>query len=215
MSRLSQHAQISLAIDLILFGVRTSIVQLHTGISAPILRALYREIYNGEAPVSGQMAESDGVVCTRQDVIEASLFLNLYVHIGTARVYRTINIEALIRSYKLFLELRAEAGFVCPPKIGPTEAWILVRDLRIRDVVSLRSCPCGCTYSVVLKQRLLPRCPACGADNEPTINSSESLSRIGRSSSTVSPSLISFAEEDDMPLKPQRTRSASGAANPS
>ena len=214
MNRLSQHAQMALAIKLIVFGVRTSIVQLHTGISAPILRALYREINDGEAPVSGQMAESDGVVSTRQDVIEASLFLNLYVHVGTDTVFRTINIDALIRAYGLFLEFRAEAGLVAVPKIGPTEAWILVRDLRIRDL-SLRSCECGCTYAVVHKHRLLPRCPACGADNEPTINSSESASRIGRPTTSVSSARVFFSDEADRSAKPISFRSVSTTANPS
>lgn len=214
MNRLSQHAQMALAIKLMVFGVRTSIVQLHTGISAPILRALYREINNGEAPVSGQMSESDGVVGTRHDVIEASLFLNLYVHVGTETVFRTINIDALIRAYSLFLEFRAEGGLASAPKIGPTEAWILVRDLRIRDL-SLRSCECGCTYAVVHKHRLLPRCPACGTDNEPAINSSESATRIGRSTASISSARVCFSEEADRSSKPLNVRSVSTSANPS
>lgn len=159
-NKCDQYRKLALAIRLIERNLRTSIVAVHTNLSATQLRTLYHEIH-GHASVSGMFPESDRLFTTHQRAMEASLLLTAYLHCAGPSAYQQIDIEALLRAHDFYMDVRGECANWSHPALDLTMAWILARDLR-SCVVDLRTCPCGIRFAVHEQQRIQAHCPICG-----------------------------------------------------
>lgn len=159
-NKCEQHRKLALAIRLIKRNLRTSIVAVHTNVSATQLRTLYHEIH-GHASVSGMFPESDRLFTTHQRALEASIILTAYLNCAGADALRRIDIEALLRAHDFYMDVRRECAGLTQSAIDLTMAWILARDLR-SCVVDLRTCPCGIRFAVHEQQRIQAHCPVCG-----------------------------------------------------
>ncbi|CAO3433169.1 FlhC family transcriptional regulator [Azospirillum endophyticum] len=159
-NKCEQHRKLALAIRLIRRNLRTSIVAVHTNLSATQLRTLYHEIH-GHASVSGMFPESDRLFATHQRALEASIILTAYLNCAGTDALRRIDIEALLRAHDFYIDVRRECAGLNQQAIDLTMAWILARDLR-SCVVELRTCPCGIRFAVHEQQRIQVHCPVCG-----------------------------------------------------
>lgn len=143
-------------------GYRTTIVALDTGLNGQYLRELHKEV-TGRPPRAGQLPEADAIVNTRRALVEGSLLMGLYAEIGGSEVYRQVDLDALSRAYRAYLQAREEASL---PDTKPwrrltlNEGWVLARDLRSRQA-ALKRCSCGCLYLMVSRQRIHLGCPCC------------------------------------------------------
>lgn len=167
-NKCEQHRKLALAIRLIKRNLRTSIVAVHTNLSATQLRTLYHEIH-GHASVSGMFPESDRLFATHQRALEASIILTAYLNCAGADALRRIDIEALLRAHDFYMDVRQECTGLNQSAIDLTMAWILARDLR-SCVVDLRTCPCGIRFAVHEQQRIQAHCPVCGLPPLSTAN---------------------------------------------
>ena len=124
-SVVSEARQIALAMDLIQLGARLQVAAAETTLSRERLLNLYREV-KGVAPPKGMLPFSTDWFLTWQPNIHASLFaeINQFLtqHTGAS------GIEAVIKSYRLYLEHAAMQGL--EPLLSFTRAWTLMRFLQ-------------------------------------------------------------------------------------
>lgn len=121
-SVLREAREIHLAIDLIKLGARLQFLEAETGLSRDRLIKLYKEI-RGVSPPKGLLPFSCDWFMTWMSNIHSSMFYNIYrfmvTHGGCSRI------EAVIKSYKLYLEqVERQGGEVV---LDFTRAWTLVR----------------------------------------------------------------------------------------
>ncbi len=135
---------------------RISIVHQETGVSRNRLRALYRELHGHPAP-SGQLpAIGCAAIQTRRQQVHASLFARLYARVGGRKVYRRIDIEAVLAAQDLYRQLIGEA-----PAIDFNASWAIARDLRVGTSV-LKFCACCKVLYLVSENSGAPAsCPLC------------------------------------------------------
>ena len=150
------------AVALIHRGLRLSIVSHVTGIHIKTLRPLYHEIL-GCRPPSGQMPSSSGILSTRSAQAMASVIAALYQAAGGDRIYKEIDLAALLAAHDLYLELidavLPQSSLEKPLDI--TQAWIIVRDIQT-GVINLEYCShCRIRYVHAATGRLPPGCPIC------------------------------------------------------
>lgn len=127
-----------LAIELAKVGARPQLIMAETGYSKDRARKIYFDA-TGRRPATGQAPYSpDEFVKLWRINIDASLFINIHFSITSTSTSQLKDIDALIKSYKLYLEhvhlrgTRAELSF--------TRAWTL---LRILDADMLCVTQCG------------------------------------------------------------------------
>jgi len=166
--RLAQLQQITTATTLIQRKMRISIVASITNINAKTLRALYRDIHQ-QGPVAGLLPSSGGILSSKAKQATASIFAALYFRVSKSNILDQINLEALISSHDLYLEICSNQA-IFNLKIEPiniTQAWIIVRDICI-GAAYFRSCQsCQIRYLLSNDTHIPPTCPICALKKRP------------------------------------------------
>lgn len=152
------HEVSGLAMRMIRYGLKLTIVHSATGLPRYQLRALYRDITD-LPPRGGPLSTSAGrVLRTRPEQAHASLIAALYAHLDAGPgAYRPIDYDLLLDAYDIYLAM------VSPhvPLIDANLAWATVRDLRSGQAV-LKDCPaCAAPYLFMDFSHLAPSCPLC------------------------------------------------------
>lgn len=161
---LELHAMIQDVLPLIAMKLRTGFLVHTTKLKPARLRALFKEVHGGESPRSGLLPEPEGIMSTRQRVIEASTFMALYRRFEGEEAQRKIDLGAFTRAYMMYMEMRSIAGFTDRSVVDINECWILVREYRQGPTkLQIRACRgCGAEYAYVTTQDLVGDCPCCG-----------------------------------------------------
>ncbi len=121
-SILTEAKQIQIASELIKLGARLQVLEINSDLSRERLVKLYKEI-RGASPPKGMLPYSEDWFMSWQPNMHSSLFINIYSYIITNSDIR--GIDALIKSYKLYLEHIEANGL--QRVLSLTRAWTLVR----------------------------------------------------------------------------------------
>lgn len=162
---LRRHEHRILAIRLIERGLRTTPVRELTCLPDAEIRTLYRTIH-GKSPPSGDVSSSASLFQTRRLQTQVSLFASIYRRVGGIGIFKSINAEALIRSYDLFRELTVPILRDAKGQLDFTGAWVIARDLQ-NTTALLKECrDCRVRYLVAENSDLPPTCPYCALRKE-------------------------------------------------
>lgn len=133
--------EITLAIELIELGARLQLLEVETSLSRDRLIKLYKEL-RGVSPPKGMLPFSTDWFMTWQPNIHSSLFYNIYTFM--VREAACDNIQAVVKSYRLYLEHVAQHDG--EPVLGLTRAWTLVRFFNSGMLQMTPCCRCGGHY---------------------------------------------------------------------
>ena len=156
---LHRHRQRTLALQLLQRRLRSTPVQQLTGLPINEVRALHRAVH-GSSGASGPLHHSASLMLNRRIQAQLSVYALLYRRLADATAPRSIDADALIQSYDLFVELggqRAGSG----RDFDFTSAYVLVRDLCTGTVHLLPCGSCGIGYLVAAEAPVPPTCPFC------------------------------------------------------
>ncbi len=121
-SLVTEAYQIQMSVALIELGARLQLLQEETALSRERLLKLYKEI-KGMSPSKGLLPYSTDWFISWAPNIHSSLFMGIYQFmIANASL---TGVEALIKSYRLYLEQIGISG--SEPILSITRAWFLVR----------------------------------------------------------------------------------------
>lgn len=121
-SVVNEAREIQTAIELINLGARLQLLQEETSLSRERLLKLYKEV-KGESPSKGMLPYSTDWFMSWSPNIHSSLFMGVYQFL--VKNAGISGVEALIKSYKLYLEQVEISGE--QPVLSITRAWFLVR----------------------------------------------------------------------------------------
>ena len=156
---LHRHRQRTLALQLLQRRLRSTPVQQLTGLPIKEVRALHRGVH-GFSAASGRLHHTASLMVNRRVQAKLSVYALLYWRLADETAPKTIDADALIRSYDLFVELggqRAGSG----RDFDFTSAYVLVRDLCDGAVHLLMCGSCGIGYLVAAEAPVPPTCPFC------------------------------------------------------
>lgn len=142
-SVVNEAREISIGVELIELGARLQLLQEETHLSRERLLKLYKEV-KGESPSKGMLPYSTDWFMTWSANIHSSLFMGIHqfmvAHAGLTGV------EALIKSYRLYLEQAEIDGDEAVLSI--TRAWFLIRFFAA-EMMQLTTChECGGQFVV-------------------------------------------------------------------
>ena len=147
-SVISEAHQIQVAVELIELGARLQLLQEETALSRERLLKLYREV-KGISPSKGMLPYSTDWFMSWSPNIHSSLFMDIHKFLVTNTSLS--GIEALIKSYRLYLEQISLSSD--EPVLSITRAWFLVRFFNAK-MLQLAGCTeCG-GYFVVYTNEL-------------------------------------------------------------
>jgi flagellar transcriptional activator FlhC len=142
-SVVTEARQIRVAAELIELGARLQLLQEETSLSRERLLKLYKEI-KGVSPSKGMLPYSTDWFMSWSPNIHSSLFMGIHQflekHAGLSGV------EALIKSYRLYLEQTAVSGG--EPVLSITRAWFLVRFCNAKMLQMTCCTECGGQFVV-------------------------------------------------------------------
>lgn len=137
-SVLNESRDIERAVALINLGARLQVLESETNLSYERLLRLYKEVA-GKSPSKGQLPFSTDWFLTWQPNIHASLFLNIYEHLG--KVSALEDIDAIMKAYKLYSEQVTACAM--EPLLSLTRAWRLVKFVDNNMLAMTRCSKCG------------------------------------------------------------------------
>lgn len=121
-SVVTEAYQIQIAVELIELGARLQLLQEETALSRERLLKLYKEV-KGASPSKGMLPYSTDWFMSWSPNIHSSLFMD--IHQFLVKNASLSGVEALIKSYRLYLEQISVSGD--EPALSITRAWFLVR----------------------------------------------------------------------------------------
>ncbi len=133
-SILTEAKQIHLATELIQLGARLQVLEMNSNLSRERLVKLYKEI-RGVSPPKGMLPYSEDWFMSWQPNMHSSLFINIFNYITVNSEIKEI--DALIKSYKLYLE-HIQVNSL-QQVLSLTRAWTLVRFMK-SEVLCLTKC---------------------------------------------------------------------------
>lgn len=135
-SVVNEAREIQIAVDLIELGARLQLLQEETGLSRERLLRLYKEV-KGESPSKGMLPYSTDWFMSWLPNIHSSLFMGIHQYL--TKNAGISGVEALIKSYRLYLE-QVEAAD--EPVLSITRAWFLIRffDARMLQLTECKEC---------------------------------------------------------------------------
>ena len=136
-SVVNEAREIQIAVELINLGARLQVLQEETALSRERLLKLYKEV-KGESPSKGMLPYSTDWFMSWLANIHSSLFMDIYQLMIKHTSVR--GIEALIKSYRLYLEqIQLTQG---EPELSITRAWFLVRffDAKMLELSCCKEC---------------------------------------------------------------------------
>ncbi|GAB5605992.1 flagellar transcriptional regulator FlhC [Sideroxyarcus sp. TK5] len=137
-SVVNEAREIQIAVDLINLGARLQLLQEETNLSRERLLKLYKEV-KGESPSKGMLPYSTDWFMSWLPNIHSSLFMG--IHQFLVKNANVSGVEALIKSYRLYLE-QAEVG-EDEPTLSITRAWFLIRFFEAGMMQLTRCKECG------------------------------------------------------------------------
>jgi flagellar transcriptional activator FlhC len=137
-SVVTEANEIHIAVELINLGARLQVLQEETKLSRERLLKLYKEV-KGESPSKGMLPYSTDWFMSWLPNIHSSLFMGIYQYL--IKHTKVTGVEALIKSYRLYLEqIQISQG---EPELSITRAWFLIRFFHA-DMLELTVCTeCG------------------------------------------------------------------------
>ena len=125
------------AFELIKLGARLQLLEVETDLSRERLLRLYKEV-RGVSPPRGMLPFSTDWFLTWQPNIHSTVFINIYRYLRANT--EAAGIEALTKTYKLYVEHCQVNGFECV--LSLTRAWTLVRffDSKMLTTVACKQC---------------------------------------------------------------------------
>ena len=142
-SVVTEAYQIQIAVDLIEMGARLQLLQEETALSRERLLKLYKEV-KGVSPSKGMLPYSTDWFMSWAQNIHSSLFMD--IHLFLLKNTSLSGVEALIKSYQLYLEQISASGDV--PELSITRAWFLLRFFNA-EMLQMADCTeCGGRFVV-------------------------------------------------------------------
>jgi len=136
-SVVTEAREIQIAVELINLGARLQVLQEETAVSRERLLKLYKEV-KGESPAKGMLPYSTDWFMSWLPNIHSSLFMDIYQFlIANTNIS---GVEALIKSYRLYLEqIEVSQG---EPALSITRAWFLIRffDAKMLQLTDCKEC---------------------------------------------------------------------------
>jgi flagellar transcriptional activator FlhC len=136
-SVVNEAREIQIAVDLINLGARLQLLQEETGLSRERLLRLYKEV-KGESPSKGMLPYSTDWFMSWLPNIHSSLFMGIHHYL--MKNASVSGVEALIKSYRLYLEqVSATTG---ENVLSITRAWFLIRffDAKMMQLTECKEC---------------------------------------------------------------------------
>lgn len=136
-SVVTEAQEIQIAIELINLGARLQVLQSETKVSRERLLKLYKEV-KGESPSKGMLPYSTDWFMSWLPNIHSSLFMDIYQYL--IKHTSVGGVEALIKSYRLYLEqIEISQG---EPELSITRAWFLIRffDANMLELTTCNEC---------------------------------------------------------------------------
>ena len=136
-SVVTEAREIQIAVELINLGARLQVLQEETAVSRERLIKLYKEV-KGESPAKGMLPYSTDWFMSWLPNIHSSLFMDIYQFMVSNTTLS--GIEALIKSYRLYLEqIEISQG---EPVLSITRAWFLMRffDAKMLQLTECKEC---------------------------------------------------------------------------
>jgi flagellar transcriptional activator FlhC len=129
--------EIQIAVELIEMGARLQLLQEETHLSRERLLRLYKEV-KGESPSKGMLPYSTDWFMSWLPNIHSSLFMG--IHQFLLKNANISGVEALIKSYRLYLEQIEVSGGESTLSI--TRAWFLIRffDAGMLQLTTCKEC---------------------------------------------------------------------------
>jgi flagellar transcriptional activator FlhC len=136
-SVVNEAREIQIAVDLIQLGARLQLLQEETGLSRERLLRLYKEV-KGESPSKGMLPYSTDWFMSWLPNIHSSLFMGIHRYL--VKNTSASGVEALIKSYRLYLEQVAVT--TGESVLSITRAWFLVRffDANMLQLTACKEC---------------------------------------------------------------------------
>src|SRR4030067_1274001 len=119
-SLLTEMRDTQLAIEMIELGARPQVLESETTLSRERLLKLYKEV-KGVSPSKGMLPYSTDWFMSWSPNIHSSLFMD--IHQFLVKNASLSGVEALIKSYRLYLEQISVSGD--EPALSITRAWFL------------------------------------------------------------------------------------------
>jgi len=167
-----------LAIRMLARGARDKLVQCHTRLSAYVVRDIRNSEFGNQPAKSGPLPytdDSNGSLVIR---MHRSLFAVLYRRVGAGAIDTEINIEHVINTYDIYLEL-AEPPLV----VTFDEGWVIARELRAKRMDIVRCAVCAVDYLSGDSAQIANVCPYCVYDErKPALGNGTSSRRGDRPS---------------------------------
>ena len=136
-SVVTEAQQITLALELVHLGARLPVLEVETSVSRERLLKLYKEV-RGKSPPKGMLPFSTDWFMKWQPNIHASLFLDIYRYLEENAGVKAI--EAIVKSYRLYLEHIEMNGIECVMSF--TRAWSLVRFVKAKMLTTVSCTQC-------------------------------------------------------------------------
>lgn len=136
-SVVTEAREIQIAVELINLGARLQVLQEETALSRERLLKLYKEV-KGESPSKGMLPYSTDWFMSWLPNIHSSLFMDIYQFL--IKHANVSGVEALIKSYRLYLEQIEVSGG--EPELSITRAWFLIRffDAKMLELTTCTEC---------------------------------------------------------------------------
>ncbi len=142
-SAITEAYQIQVAVNLVELGARLQLLQEETSLSRERLLKLYKEV-KGVSPSKGMLPYSTDWFMSWSPNIHSSLFMDIHQFLMANTSLS--GVEALIKSYRLYLEQISVSGD--EPVLSITRAWFLVRFFKAK-ILQLTVCTeCGGRFVV-------------------------------------------------------------------
>src|SRR4030065_2879569 len=137
-SVVNEAREIQICIELINLGARLQLLQEETALSRERLLKLYKEV-KGASPSKGMLPYSTDWFMSWSPNIPSSLFMD--IHQFLVKNASLSGVEALIKSYRLYLEQISVSGD--EPALSITRAWFLVRFFDAQMLQLTECAECG------------------------------------------------------------------------
>lgn len=146
----------AVALTLLRWRARTSIVRLCTGLPVKAIQKLYYDLHN-ERPVSGRLVDATVLIHRDADRIHVALFATHYQRLVVEGRDRC---EALILAYDLYSSTAPVSGMA--KRLDINAAWAITRSMHA-GLAHLQPCRRCMVVSLSMPHaHLPPECPCCG-----------------------------------------------------
>ena len=181
-SKIENLNQRLLCTKMIKAGFKNSVIEIGTGITNSMVRALRTELgvkeYGDDKSNSGQLRIASRIVDNRRRVVDAGIIISLYKKVAKD-ASKSVDFDSLIETHKFYMETHEDIyGNLFNP-IDINEAFVLVRDYRSRNgSIQVNTCQCGADYIIVSNQRMAASCPLCSLETKSLQLTSEEEEKI-------------------------------------